>query len=223
MGRGRLLGPGRLVGAAALGYVLGGAPSSDLAARLATGGRADLRASGSGNPGAANAMAVLGKGWGYAVLAADMAKAAVACAAGRALAGPSGAHLAGTGAVVGHCFPAARRFQGGKGVAASAGQCLATFPAYFPVDLLVALAGSSRRWNRRAFAATVVSSCCWVAAGVLWWRRGWPNLWGPAPTAGLPLASAATSAVIWYRFAAAYGTAPGAPAGAMGRTGEPRA
>lgn len=201
-----------------MGYALGGVPSADLAARLATGGSADLRASGSGNPGAANAMIVLGRAWGYGVLAADVGKAALACAAGRALGGTAGAHLAGTAAVVGHCFPAAQRFRGGKGVATSAGQCLATFPAYFPVDLLVALAGSSPRWRRRAFAATMVSSCCWVAASVLWWRRGWPNLWGPVPTAGLPAASAATSAVIWYRFAVASRTVPGRPAGASALT-----
>lgn len=214
--------PGRLIGAAALGYALGGVPSADLAARLATGGRADLRASGSGNPGAANAMAVLGKGWGYGVLGADMGKAALACAAGRALAGSAGAHVAGTAAVVGHCFPATNRFRGGKGVATSAGQCLATFPAYFPVDLLVALVGSTGRWRRRAWAATLVSSWCWVGAGVVWWRRGWPNLWGPVPTAGLPLASAATSAVIWYRFALAARVLPGPPAGARPMTAEPQ-
>jgi hypothetical protein len=39
--------------------------------------------------------------------------------------------------------------------------------------------------------------------GVLWWRRDWPNLWGPRPTAALPVASLATSAMIVYRFATA--------------------
>jgi hypothetical protein len=34
----------------------------------------------------------------------------------------------------------------------------------------------------------------------VWWRRGWPNAWGPKPTAGLPLAAAATSAIILGRF-----------------------
>ena len=92
-------------------------------------------------------------------------------------------------------------FRGGKGVAASVGQCLATFPAYFPVDLAVAgLTSASPRWRRRAYAATAVASACWVAGGVVWWRRGWPNLWGPAPTPALPLAAAASSAVILDRF-----------------------
>jgi glycerol-3-phosphate acyltransferase PlsY len=192
------------VAAGAAGYLAGTIPSADLAARLATGGRTDIRSTGSGNPGAANAMNVLGAGWGYGVLAADVAKGTIGCAAGRAIAGTNGAHLAGTMAVVGHCFPVWNGFRGGKGVATSAGQCLATFPAYTALDLGVAAAtASSPRWKQRAFATTAVASAMWVGASLLWWRRRWPNAWGPAPTAALPLASAASSAVILYRFATA--------------------
>jgi glycerol-3-phosphate acyltransferase PlsY len=86
-------------------------------------------------------------------------------------------------------------------VAASAGQCLATFPAYFPIDLGVAWA--TARWRRQAMAATAVASLTWVCAGAVWWRRRWPNLWGPQPSAALPLAAAASSAVILSRFMAA--------------------
>ena len=77
-------------------------PCADTAARLASGGTADLREAGTGNPGAVNAMAVLGKRWGWGILAADAAKGALACAAGRRLAGATGAHAAGAAAVVGH-------------------------------------------------------------------------------------------------------------------------
>ena len=192
---------GRLLAAAAVGYASGAFPSADVATKLATKGDVDLRAAGSGNPGAANAMKVLGSGWGYGVMAADIAKAAGAAAAGRRLAGTTGAHVAGTAAVVGHCWPAWNGFRGGKGVAASVGQCLATFPAYFPIDLAVAgLTSASPRWKQRAYAATAVASACWVGGGVVWWRRRWPNLWGPPPTPALPLAAAASSAVILDRF-----------------------
>jgi len=191
----------RLIAAATTGYALGTIPSADVAARLATRGVTDLRREGSGNPGAANAMAVLGKGWGYGVLLADVTKGAVACGAGRRLGGDTGAHIGGTAAVVGHCLPVWNGFRGGKGVAASAGQCLATFPAYFPIDLGVAWA--TARWRRQAMAATAAASLTWVIAGAVWWRRGWPNLWGPQPSAALPLAAAATSAVILSRFMAA--------------------
>ena len=191
----------RLLAAAAVGYAAGTFPSADVATKLAAKGEVDLRTSGSGNPGAANAMKVLGPAWGYGVMAADIAKAAGAAATGRRLAGATGAHVAGTAAVVGHCWPAWNGFRGGKGVAASVGQCLATFPAYFPIDLAVAgLTSASPRWRQRAYAATAVASACWVAGGAGWWRRRWPNLWGPPPTPALPLAAAASSAVILDRF-----------------------
>ena len=35
---------------------------------------------------------------------------------------------------------------------------------------------------------------------MVWWRKGWPNLWGPAPSPGLPLAAAISSSVIAYKF-----------------------
>ena len=63
-------------------------------------------------------------------------------------------------------------------------------------------------WKRRAFAGTAVSSACWVAGGFLWWRRGWSNAWGPKPTALLPVAAVATSAMIVQRFIAAERAAP---------------
>ena len=195
---------GRLVVAAAAGYLAGAIPSADVAARLATRGETDLRAAGSGNPGAANAIALLGPRWGYGVMAADIAKGAFGARVGCAIAGDTGAHLGGVGAVAGHCFPWHANFRGGKGVAASAGQCLATFPAYFPIDLAVAgITGVVPWWRRRAFATTVVSSSVWIAACVLWWRKGWPNLWGPRPAGALPAAALATSAMITYKFATA--------------------
>jgi acyl phosphate:glycerol-3-phosphate acyltransferase len=190
----------RLALAAVAGYATGTIPSSDVAARLATGGSVDLRAAGSGNPGGANAKAVLGARWGYAVMAADIAKGAVAARAGRRLAGDPGQHVGATAAVIGHCWPAWNGFRGGKGVGCSVGQCLSTFPAYFPLDLGVAALAAAGPWRQRAFVATAVSSTAWVTGAVLWWRRGWPNGWGGRPTAGLPLAAAASSVVIIDRF-----------------------
>ena len=114
-----------------------------------------------------------------------------------------GAHLAGTSSVVGHCYPVWSGFRGGKGVATSVGQCLATFPAYFPIDAAVAvITVANPRWKERAFATTVVSCTCWVVGGFVWWARGMRNLWGPKPSFALPLASLATSTVIIQRFLA---------------------
>lgn len=196
--------PGRMspvVKAAAIGYLIGTFPTADLVARRASGGLINLRQSGTGNPGGANAVKVLGKQAGGVVIAGDIAKGAIASAVGAAVAGPIGAHIGGTSSVIGHCYPVWNGFRGGKGVAASVGQCLATFPAYFPIDVAVAVVTVAvPRWKQRAFSATAVSSACWVLGGVVWWRRKLPNVWGPKPTLGLPLASAISSAVIMRRF-----------------------
>jgi len=187
--------------AGVFGYLIGTFPTAAIVARRASGGTVDLRQTGTGNPGSANALGVLGARAGAVVLVGDVGKGALACAVGGMIAGSPGAQLAGTAAVAGHCYPVWNGFDGGKGVATSVGQCLATFPAYFPIDAAVAVAtASSQRWRQRAFAATVVSSVCWVLGSVVWWRRGWPNLWGPAPSGLLPIASALSTAMIIKRF-----------------------
>lgn len=184
-----------------LGYLAGTIPSADVVVKTASGGGVDIRAAGTGNPGAANVLKVLGPKWGYTVMAADIAKAAVASGLGRRLAGARGAHVAATASVAGHCFPVWNGFRGGKGVGCSVGQCLATFPAYFPIDMAVAALTSTRRWKSQTYVATVVASAAWVGGAVLWWRKGWRNGWGPVPTSDLPLAAAASSALILYKFA----------------------
>lgn len=191
-----------LVGVAVgAGYLVGTFPTASIVAKRASGGAIDLRESGTGNPGSANALKVLGPKAGAAVLVGDVGKGALACAVGGAIGGPSGAHLAGTAAVAGHCYPVWNGFDGGKGVATSVGQCLATLPAYFPIDAAVAVAtASSQRWRQRAFAATLVSSVLWTAGSVIWWKRSLPSPWGPPPTGLLPIASALSTAMMIKRF-----------------------
>jgi glycerol-3-phosphate acyltransferase PlsY len=191
---------GGLLAAAVVGYVAGLLPSASLAARLASGGQVDLRTAGTGNPGGANAAVVLGRQWGYAVMAADIAKGFVACRVARRFTGETGQHVAGVAAVVGHCYPATHGFRGGKGVATSVGQCLATLPAYVPIDLGIAAAVAAGPWRQRAFPATMAASGTWIAATVLWWRRRLPNAWGGPVTGVHPIAAAASSAIIAVRF-----------------------
>lgn len=192
----------RTVVPAVVGYLLGTVPSADVAARLA--GGPDLRTAGSGNPGAANAAKVLGPRFGLAVLVVDIAKGAVASTVGRSLGGPARAQVGACAAVVGHCFPAWSGFRGGKGVATGVGQVLATFPAYFPIDLAVAVATFvSPTWKRRSFAATTAACLAWVVSAALWWRRGWSTGWGQRASAALPVGAAVSSAVIISRFLAA--------------------
>lgn len=192
----------RLGAGLGIAYVLGTISTADIVVKRMAG--PDLRSQGTGNPGAANAMKVLGTKAGLIVMAGDISKGVAACAVGGALAGPTGAHLAGTAAVAGHCYPVLNGFKGGKGVATSVGQCFATFPAYFPIDVGVAAATAAvPTWKQRAFAATLASSACWVLGGVVWWAKGWRNLWGPKPTVMLPVSALLSSVIIAERFLAA--------------------
>lgn len=172
----------RASGAFTLGYLVGTLPSADIASRLVTNGRVDLRESGSRNPGGVNAMHVLGPTPGRAVIVSDVAKGYVACALGRLIARDTGAQVAGVGAVLGHCYPVWSRLRGGKGVATSFGQSLYTFPAAAPLDVAVAVVVARLAAGRRpALVSTAAASVVWVGASVVWWRRRLPNAWGPPP------------------------------------------
>lgn len=188
----------RVAAAAAAGYLFGSLPSADLAGRLANpSDPRDLRTEGSGNPGGLNAAQVLGWGWGLSVIGADIAKGAAAAALGRAIGGELGAYSAATSSIAGHVAPPWSNFRGGKGIATSAGACLAVFPAYFPFDLGVAAMSAAA--SRNTTSATRWSCAAWTAAAVVWWRCKLPNAWGPAPGPGLPAFAAIGSAIILVR------------------------
>lgn len=195
----------RLLTAAGLGYLLGTVPSADIVARLVTGGRVDLRLSGSRNPGAVNVGRVLGATPGRAVMVADVAKGYAGCAAGNAVAGDLGAHVAGVSTVLGHCYPAWKGFDGGKGLATTFGQCLHTFPVAAPVDLGLAIGIARIPGVRRpGLVSAAAASGAWLGMSFVWWRHRLPNSWGPKPTAGLFFANCATVAVVASRFLVAH-------------------
>lgn len=107
----------------ALGSLLGG----QILGRLSG---ADLRATGSGNLGATNALRAGGTRLGVAVLLVDLGKGWLAAGWVPMLA-PQVAGLpwvCGLAAVLGHVFSPLAGFRGGKGVATSAGSLLALLP-----------------------------------------------------------------------------------------------
>jgi glycerol-3-phosphate acyltransferase PlsY len=113
-------------------YLLGSVPTGLLAGRLKG---VDLRAVGSGNPGATNALRVLGPSVGITVFVIDVAKGAVAVLLAGLIAGhtgPLGASglrvVCGLAAIVGNVFPVFAGFKGGKGVATATGVFLALAP-----------------------------------------------------------------------------------------------
>ncbi len=88
----------------------------------------DLRASGSGNPGATNAGRVLGRKWGALVLVLDVLKAYLPTLIVLRTMGTVPALVAGFSVVLGHVFSPFLRGRGGKGVACALGTVLAVEP-----------------------------------------------------------------------------------------------
>ena len=107
-----------------IGYLIG---TSNMATYLAALKKVDLRAGGSGNPGASNAMILMGWKSGILVGVHDIGKAVVAVLLAEhlfpetALAGI----VAGVACVFGHMFPFYLKFRGGKGFASYLGMALA--------------------------------------------------------------------------------------------------
>jgi glycerol-3-phosphate acyltransferase PlsY len=188
------------VAAAVAGYVIGTFPTADLVTRLATRGRVDIRAVGSGNPGGLNTMQSVGTAWGVVVILVDILKGAIAGLAGWAIGGTPGAYAGATAGIAGHIFPVWTRFRGGKGVATSAGAVLAVFPIFFPVDAAAAAIGALGL--RNAERAIWVTCPLWIASAVVWWLADLPNLWGPEPTVGLAIFAVVSAVMILGKFAA---------------------
>lgn len=109
---------------ALLGYLLG---CSNMAVYLAALRGIDLRAGGSGNPGASNAMLLMGWRAGIVTALHDIGKAVAAVLLARLLfpACPLAGAVAGIASVAGHMFPVFLRFRGGKGFASYFGMTLA--------------------------------------------------------------------------------------------------
>lgn len=104
-----------------IAYLLGAIPFGYLFVRMRL--RQDIRASGSGNIGAANVTRSLGGLWGLLTLALDAAKGYLALWVGAWLVrgDERWIMLAALGAILGHMFPVFLGFKGGKGVATGAG------------------------------------------------------------------------------------------------------
>ena len=129
----------------AAAYLLGAIPFGLLIARCKG---VDIRRVGSGNVGATNVFRSVGKGPGLLTFALDVAKGWLpAWGSGRLIAGlwdgvsvlsPDAVSVAcGIVAVVGHNWPIYLRFQGGKGIATSAGALLGFAPLATGIGLCV--------------------------------------------------------------------------------------
>lgn len=117
------------------GYLLGSFPSAVVVGLILRG--EDIRRRGSGNPGTANALRVLGFLPGLIIFVLDAGKGLLAVELAASCLGPAHAWPAGLAAVVGHIFPLYAGFRGGKGLATGAGVIIRLFPwalgAFLPV------------------------------------------------------------------------------------------
>jgi glycerol-3-phosphate acyltransferase PlsY len=118
----------------AIGVVLGAIPFAWLLYRWLSG--RDLRAEGSGNPGATNLSRAHGLFWGIVAAVLDAGKGAAAVVAASRFLGAGAMLPAAAGAVFGHMFTPWLSGRGGKGVATAAG----AFALIAPKATLVAVA-----------------------------------------------------------------------------------
>lgn len=147
--------------AAIVAYFLGSFPTSYLVGRVVKG--VDIRRHGSGNAGATNVARVVGTLPGLVVLLVDIAKGWAAAGplvhwaqqAGLTLSPETAQAVFGLCAVCGHIWSPFLNFQGGKGVATSAGVLLGLSPmlAGAAVAVWVAVAAATRYVSVSSVAA----------------------------------------------------------------------
>ena len=133
-------------------YLLGTFPSAQLVAGASG---VDITRSGSGNPGASNVTRTLGWRKGAIVFALDALKGALAAGVGLLLASRGAAYALGAAAILGHVYPATRRFHGGKGVATGAGVMIVLHPLVSAV-LAVVWFTVSRLTGKAALASIAI-------------------------------------------------------------------
>lgn len=155
-----------------LGYLIGSIPSAEGIARLQG---HDLRSSGTGNPGTANALRVGGRSTALLVLLVDLIKGAAAALAGDAFAGVGGSVAGGVFAIAGQVLNPWYRFQGGKGLGVTGGVTAVVWPPGLLVNL--PLTGLSTRLLR-ASGGALIGLVGYLVTAILWAANGWDTWWG---------------------------------------------
>lgn len=156
---------GQLLARLAICFLIGSIPFAVLSMQ---GTGLDIRRVGSGNPGFNNVLRV-SKWRAVLTLLGDLGKGALAvwlCL--RPGDGLMAGWLYGFAAVLGHCYSPLLKFNGGKGIATSAGVMLMLYPVWaaFAVAFFVTLRllGSARKWPE---AGMIASLSTWLLFTVL--------------------------------------------------------
>ena len=164
-----------MIWAILLGYAIGSIPSADIIGRVQG---HDLRNSGTGNPGTANALRVAGRRTAATVLLIDIAKGAIATMAGAGLADTGGSMAAGLAAIAGQVLNPWFGFNGGKGLGVTAGVTAVAWPPGLLVVLPITALGA--RFLRAAVGA-ILGLIAYSVGSVLWAANDWPTWWGLPP------------------------------------------
>ena len=146
-------------------FLLGSIPFAVLAMK---GSGIDIRNVGSGNPGFNNVLRV-NKWRAVLTLIGDLGKGYFAVwLASHGAHGVALGWLFGFGAIMGHCFSPFLKFNGGKGIATSAGVMLQLYPLWAAVGLaffvVMRLTGSRLKWPE---AGAMASMGTWVVFTIL--------------------------------------------------------
>lgn len=156
--------------AGAIGYLIGSIPTAGFLARM---WGVDLRAQGSGNPGANNALRTGGTALAASVLIVEASKGFVAVWAGTVIAHDPGAIAAGLGAIAGNVFNLWYRFGGGKGLGISLGVLAGVWPIALAPAVIVLVAAVLI--SRSAGLASLAALAGLVVTAVVWPDTGWPT------------------------------------------------
>ena len=166
--------------AGAASYAIGSLSPAAAAARLRG---ADLRGTGSGNPGATNAARTMGVKVGVAVGALDVAKGYAPVWYFSRYGAPCG-QVAGIAAVLGHVTSPLLKGRGGKGVATSLGSILALEPIW-AIPVLAGF-GTTVALTHQVGIGSVVGSAMLVPTSFVVWD-GWAGVAFAVGMSGLVL------------------------------------
>jgi len=149
-----------IVVAGFLAYLWGGLPTAYLLVRLVRG--TDIRRMGTGNAGAANVVATLGKGPGVALGVFDAAiKGTLPVVVVGLLGQGLGTQMAvGAAAVAGHNWSPFLRLTGGRGVASALGVYAGLLPVLWPQMVMLAIVPGLWGWYVRR------SLALWIGVGM---------------------------------------------------------
>ena len=174
-----------IIGAIIVSYFLGTFPSALIIAKR---GGVDVTAEGSGNPGTSNVVRLLGWKYGLVVFVADVLKGSASVGLAwlvmntqqDALRVSYLAYACGYAAVIGHTFPATRKFVGGKGVATGGGVMYVLYPV-MSLILCTSWFVLRKSTGKSSVASLIITVAVPVYVAI--WRND--NMWELAASVGL--------------------------------------